>query len=174
MRRNMSINIGKGARPATSGAGGSQPQRLLAAPFFTMGCKKMVRSMQAWVDMTESWRYLRRPNERHPGTAVVCQSLQRGESAKGCGGALQGVERNVQRLQQEIRLKQNKKAQMQHNSTENTNRSITCNDDEDATSSGRFDIKLLSRRKDVMLVAAKRDGSSVTSLLQCSCTSARW
>ena len=38
MRRNMSINLGNGARPATSGGGGSQPQRLLAAPFFTTTC----------------------------------------------------------------------------------------------------------------------------------------
>ena len=44
-----------------------------------------------------------------------------------------------------------------------TQMKITCSDEAEATSSGRVVIKLLSKRKEVMLVAAKSDGSNVTS-----------
>ncbi len=85
---------------------------------------------------------------------MVGQGLQGGEGTQRCGGALQGVERDVERLREEI-VKNKQKC------TACKQTSATCSDDEDATSSGRFDIKLLSRRRDVMLVAAKREGSSV-------------
>jgi hypothetical protein len=52
MQRNMSISVGNGVSPATSGGGGSQPQRLLAAPFLT-------RIYEHFVGSKYHWKYFR-------------------------------------------------------------------------------------------------------------------